>query len=293
MRGSKKIVFALAAAALCALAAGLSAMEWPLSGATVLRNFGYNDGGRPTLGVVLAGEGDARAAGDGELFFQASGERDSIAGFTSPLGSWVALDHGNGLVSAYARLGDAASGARTLFRQGDRIAAPGASGWSAREGVFFMVFDRKERRWVNPAMIAEPFADAIAPQILSVQLRAADGELWPALTGQTIPQGSYGILVRATDALSGGAGALLAPHRIVASVNGVEAGRVSLETMGARDGSMLVDRGSADPAAAVYAFFPAFEAGSVLLNRGQAIIEVVVSDLAGNSSRALAQIIVE
>ncbi|MCL2190804.1 MAG: peptidoglycan DD-metalloendopeptidase family protein [Treponema sp.] len=285
-----RVFLAFLAASVAGVAA--SAMEWPLPDATVVRNFGFNDRGRPAVGVVLAGGGEVLASGDGEVIFTSSGSNGGASRFPSPLGEWTAVDHGNGLVSVYARYRAryraryGASGPRVS--QGEPLAVAGASGWSDREGCYFMLFDRRERRWVNPAMVLAPFPDALNPQIHGVQLMNEAGVL--VGVGQGVAQGMHGIVVNATDALSGNRGSFLAPHRIISSVNGIEVGRLSLETISARDGVLLVNRG---PARSVYAQFPAFEAGEVWLNRGQAILEVIVQDIAGNSSSVVAHFFVE
>jgi len=286
----KKPLAAFLALSLCASAA---AMEWPLPGATVVRNFGFNDRGSPTLGVVFAGGGEVLAAGSGEVIFRYGSGSGAASRFPSPLGAWTAVDHGNGLVSIYARHGDDGSPPGFRVEQGSPIAPAGVSGWSDQEGCYFMLYDRRERRWVNPSMIVAPFPDAVSPQIHGIQLLGENGELVPLVPWQTVAQGRYGIVVNATDALSGNMGNGLAPHRIISSVNGTEVGRLSLETIGAREGVMLVNRGAQVPARRVYAPFPAFEAGEVWLTRGQAIVEVIVEDIAGNSGRVVAQIIVE
>ena len=290
---AKPLAVLLAAALALAIGGALNAMEWPLPDAAVARNFGHSGGGRPSLGVELAGGGHALAAADGEVIFRSSGGAAGASRFPSPLGEWVAVDHGNGLVSIYARLGEIPPGASGRVGQGDPIAPAGSSGWSGMEGCLFMVYDRRERRWVNPAMIAAPMADGVAPQIHGVSLRGEDGSLAGVAPGLSVPQGRFGIVVHATDALSYGRGAGLAPHRIIASVNGAEVGRLALETISARDGAMLSSREEPVPAGRVYAHFPALEAAEAFLSRGQAMLEVIAQDIAGNSSSFVANISVE
>jgi len=286
----RKLFFAFLAMSLTS--AALPAMEWPLQDATVVRNFGFNERGRPTVGVVLAGDGEVLASGSGEVIFSFSGS-NTASRFPSTLGAWMAVDLGNGLISIYARYYDADGPAPSRVDLGAPIATAGASGWSTQEGCYFMLFDRRERRWVNPAMIVTPFQDTLVPQIHGIQLLAEDGTLVNIVPGQSVIQGMYGIIVNASDALSGNRGNSLAPHRIISSVNGTEVGRLSLETISVRDGVMLINRSAQVPARRVYAPFPAFEAGEVWLNRGQAILEIIVQDIAGNSSRTVAHIFVE
>jgi murein DD-endopeptidase MepM/ murein hydrolase activator NlpD len=271
----------------------LAAMDWPLPDAAMVRNFGFNDRGRPALGTVFEGEGEVLAADEGELIFSCSG-KETASRFPSPLGAWAAVDHGDGLVSIYGRLGDE-SGSRQMTRayRGVPIATAGSSGWSGRNGFYFLLYDRKERRWVNASMVITPFPDTVPPQIQGIQLRNADGRLLEGTQLRGVSQGRYTIVVNAVDTLLEPRGVPLAPHRIVCSVNGEEAGSLSFETISARDGVLMINRNGLIPAPRVYAHYPAFEAGEVNLSRGQAILEVIVQDITGNSRSALLRMIVE
>jgi len=261
--------------------------------AAVERNFGFNDRGTPTLGAVLAGEGDVLAAGSGEVIFYYRPGRHRASRFPSPLGAWTAVEQDDDFVGIYARHGDDGGPAPLRAERGRPIAPAGISGWSSSEGGFFMIFDRRLRHWVNPSQLVSPHPDAVAPQIHGAHLLAEDGGLFPLVPGQTVAQGRFGVLVNATDALSYGRGSGLAPHRITVSVNGREAGTLSLETISARNGVALVNRGAQVPARRVYANAPAFEAADVFLSRGLAAIEIIVRDAAGNESGILVQISVE
>jgi hypothetical protein len=276
---------------LMAFCVPLSAMDWPLPSAAMISNFGSNDQGRPVLGTVFEGEGEILAADAGELIFSWSG-KESASRLPSPLGSWSAIDHGDGLVSVYGRHGE--EGGNQSLKQverGDRIAAAGSSGWSRRGGYYFVLYDRKERRWVNPSMVITPFPDTVSPQIQGIRFHREDGRVVEGGQIRT-SQGKYTIVVNTVDTLLE-RGLPLAPHRIVCSVNGEEAGSLSFETICARDGILLVNRNGLVPALRVYARYPTFEAGEVHLSRGQAILEVIVQDIAGNSRSASTRIIVE
>ncbi|MDR2476686.1 MAG: hypothetical protein LBD18_02735 [Treponema sp.] len=286
-------LIALLIAAFTPGAETVSAMDWPSRDAVIVRNFGYNDQGRPVLGTVFEGAGPALAAEGGELIFSYSRE-DSASRLPSPLGAWAAVDHGDGLVSIYGRCEDQGRGSRPLHvEQGGAITGSGISGWSLRQGFYFVLYDKRERRWVNPSMIIAPFPDSRPPQILGVQLRNAEGK--PVESGQlrNLKQGRYTIAVNAVDPMSAPGEGYLAPHRIVCSVNGAETGFLLFETISARDGVLMINRNGLVPVKQVYAPFPAFEAGEVYLSRGQALLEIVVQDMAGNSQSALTRMIVE
>ena len=272
--------------------ASLAAMDWPLPDAAMVRNFGFNDRGRPELGTVFEGGGVICAAEEGEVIFSSSG-KDLASRLPSPLGAWTAIDHGDGLISVYGRYSDEGK-SRQFARvgRGVPIATAGSSGWSRRNGFYFMLYDRKERRWVNASMVITPFPDTTPPQILGIQLHNADGRVFEGVQLRSVSQGRYTIMVNTVDNWEQ-RGVPLAPHRIVCSVNGEEAGSLSFETISARDGTLMINRNGLVSALRVYAGFPGFEAGEVSLSRGQAILEIIVQDIAGNSRSASTRMIVE
>jgi hypothetical protein len=271
----------------------LTAMEWPLPDATLVNNFGFNDRGRPVPGMVFEGDGDILAADSGEIIFSSSG-KEFASRLPSPLGSWTAIDHGDGLVSIYGRYAkESENRSLSYAEQGVPVAQAGSSGWSNRKGVYFSLYDRRERRWVNASMVIPPFPDTVPPQIVGVQLRHTDGRVLEGARLRSVSQGRYTILVNVFDILSEAHRLPLAPHRISCSVNGTEAGSLSFETICARDGVLMVTRNGLIPALRAYAHHPAFEAGEVHLSRGQAILEIIVHDIAGNFRSTSIRMIVE
>jgi hypothetical protein len=291
----------------------VNALDWPSSGGSIVSNFGFNLNGRPAVGVSFENEEPVRAAEAGELFFFRSSD-DTASRLPSPMGNWLALDHGDGLISIYSRFDEssesqAGGSAGTVLStaQVDRnaiIARGGSGGPSALKGFFFAIFDRRERRWVNPSMIIAPLPDTRPPQIVSVTLITEEGGhigllRSPRTGAQTgavpgrISQGRYRIAVEATDTRLEAGEKELAPHRILCLVNGVETGALNFETYSARDGVLMVDRNGLAPVEKVYAPYPAFEVGDVWLTRGQATLEVIVQDIAGNERSAAVRFTVE
>jgi hypothetical protein len=269
-----------------------TAMDWPVQDGRLLRNFGGNDRGRPSLGSSFAGEGPILAAEKGELLFSRGGE-NLASRLPSPLGSWLALDHGDGLISIYSRF--LAAGETTVPRQVERgaaLAQMGISGWASRGGFYFSLFDRRERRWINPSMIITPFPDTRPPQFQSVVLRNSEGRQINPAQVRNLSQGRYTVLAAVSDAMAAGEPAL-APHRIVCSVNGTETDSLSFETLSARDGRLMAYRNGMIPAKQVYAPFPAFEIGEIAFTRGQATLEIIAQDVAGNSRSAVYRLIIE
>jgi len=283
------IIFLFTAAIFTAfISDSLDAMGWPSENAVLVRNFGANDNGRPVLGMYFSGGTDVIAVEGGEVIFTRAKD-DPASRLPSPLGAWTAIDHEDGLISIYSRYsenetpGNVPSQYNTRFDKQQPIAVSGSSGWSVKDGFYFMLFDRRERRWINPAMIITPVQETRAPQIAAVELRNAQGIAMPS---RNLNQGRYTVVVNAAGGMPNTTppGSLpFAPQRIVCSVNGAEVGLINFEAVSARDGVMMVNRNGLVPAKQIYANYPAFEVADIFLTRGQATLEVIVQDISGAS----------
>jgi hypothetical protein len=279
----------------CFFSDSLNALGWPSENAVLFRNFGSNDGGKPVLGMVFTGGTYIAAAEKGEVFFT-GGKNHKASRLPSPLGAWTAVDHGDGLISIYSRYADG----ELLNEEGETIQVPvevekqqplamsGISGWSSQNGFYFMIYDRRERRWVNPSMVITPVQPNRPPQILSVELKNSQGA---TVRSSTLPQGRYVVQVNASSP-TGRPGNVLAPQYIVCSVNGAEVASLSFEAFAAKDGIMMAYRNGLIPAKQVFASSPAYEAAEVFLSRGQATLEVIVTNNAGNSARSVTRMYV-
>jgi hypothetical protein len=174
------------------------------------------------------------------------------------------------------------------------IAQAGTSGASEGEtnGFYFSFFDRKERRWINPAVIINPMPDTRPPQIGTVRLKNAESGTVSLAQTRTIKQGRYAIFAEASDTVDGGLRPL-APNSLAAFVNGEEAGTLLFENFSARDGLLMVYRNALMPVSRIYAEPNAYEAGEFWFARGIATLEIIVGDRAGNTRSASFRIIVE
>jgi hypothetical protein len=263
-------------------------------------SFGMNDNGLPLLGAVFEDEGVVGAADRGELLYVGRKGDGGASRLPSPLGAWAAVDHGDGIISVYSRLDEEQPETIPLqVNKNTPLGLPGRSGWSAsagpaaKRGFYFFLFDRKERRWINPSMIITPFPDTIAPTITRVRLRDEEGSLHDPAQTRTISQGRYFVSAAAADTLMGPVENLLAPFRMVCSVNGREAGALSFETYSARDGVLMVYRNGLVPVREVFAPAPGWEIGETRLTRGQVTLEIITQDIAGNSRSVVYRLQVE
>jgi hypothetical protein len=267
----------------------LDAMSLPSKDAVLLSNFGYNDGGKPVLGMIFGGKTEIFAAEKGEVIFTFDAN-DTASRLPSPLGAWTAIDHADGLITIYSRYADKPENkgaALTQVEKSQPIANAGISGWSQRDGFYFIIFDRRERHWINPAMIVTPVLDTQPPRIISVSLIDSQG-----ITTQSnnLRQGLYTILVNAVSPSA--AGNFLVPQRIICMINGTETGSLNFEAFSAKDGILMIYRNGLVPAKQVYSTFPAFETAEVFLPRGQVNMEIIVQDIVGNSRNLVSRLIV-
>jgi len=275
----------------------LFSIDWPSASGTIRKNFGWNDQGLPHLGVTFDTDEQVKAADVGEIFFSRR-EVDTASRLPSPLGAWTALDHGDGIVSIYARMyGEnqkaEAGAAAGHAEKGSVLGEAGISGWTNKKGVYFQLFDRKERRWLNPALIITPPEDQRPPEVMSVRLRDAQGQLINPYTTYNLSQGRYTIIVNAVDTMRSFNENPLAPYRIMCSLNGSEAGVLTFETFSARDGRLMVYRNGLVPVKQIYSPVPAYEVADVWFPRGQTTLEIIAQDITGNVRNVVYRLMVE
>ncbi|MDR1363995.1 MAG: peptidoglycan DD-metalloendopeptidase family protein [Spirochaetaceae bacterium] len=263
------------------------AIDWPSKDAVMISNFGASDIGRPALGDTFRAEGTLSAIEKGEIIFS-GGATAPAARFTSPLGAMTVLDHGDGIMSIYSRIEAARPAPQNLVSAGEVIAKAGVSGWSKTNGFYLSIFDRKDRRWVNPSLVIPALPDTRPPVIRSVKLKNSENQMIDLAAVRVVKQGVYTIIVHAED-ITDNVNPPLMPMRIICSVNGVEAGVLAFETFSARDGVLMMFRNGLMPVSQIYAYPPAVEAGVVFFSRGQVTLEIIVQDIAALLSSSTTQ----
>jgi hypothetical protein len=265
------------------------AMEWPSQSGVMTRNFGWNNAGSPHLGATFAASGAVAAAETGELLFKRH-QSNTASRLPSTLGAWVALEHGDGLISIYSRFDNNSCFASIPYfvERGTPLGQSGISGWSSQNGFFFQFFDRLEKRWVNPSVIIRTMNPRI-PAITHVSLVDTQGNIIN-LPQNSISQGRYTILV---NAITGNPNAPHAPFRIISTLNGSEVGALSFETYSVFDGSLVVYRNGLIPARRVYSPVPGFEFADVWITRGQATLEIIAQDISGVTRNVIHRFTVE
>lgn len=285
-------------------ASALYAMDWPSLSGKLISNFGWNDGGSPTLGVTFASQGPVAAADEGELLFLQEAS-NTASQLPEPLGNWVAVEHRD-LIGLYSHLDetDTFAAIPNQIEKGAAIGDSGRSGWSDVNGFHFALFDRKERRWMNPSMIMTPLPDTRPPVIQGLWLKDPQGTVVEAAPSATvmqtvlspltrIGQGRYTVIVAVIDLQNSLADPPLAPHRIVCTMNGTGFGELTFETYSARDGVLMVYRNGLVPVRQIYALASGYEIGDASFTRGQVNLEITASDVTGSTQSATYRFLVE
>jgi len=268
------------------------ALNWPSDNAILVRNFGSNDRGLPVLGMVFSGGTDVLAAESGEVIFSRK-KNDNASRLPSPLGAWTAIDHGDGLISVYSRYAEPVTPiTETQVEKQQTIASSGVSGWSTQNGFYFMLFDRRERRWINPSMIITPARETRPPQILSVDFKNSQGIM---MQSRNLAQGRYKVIVNAAGGaplMSNAYSRQFAPQKIICLINGTEVSSLNFEAVSARDGVLMVYRNGLVSAKQIYSSLPSFEAAEVFLTRGQVTMEIIVQDISGANRSVVNRLII-
>ena len=271
------------------------AMSWPVREGRLEANFGVNDQGIPLLGNFFAASGSVFPSDVGNLIFVHDPENPASR-FASPLGAWMAIDHGDNLIGLYARYEERRDAqVPTLVEPGTVLSSTGSSGWSEQHGVYFAIFDRSERHWVNPSVLiigtVSGVEDTTPPVFRQVELRSRAGTSYNPAQTQRLTQGLYGVYVDIYDTIEPG-GSLLAPNRITCFVNGVETGILSFETLLSREGKRMVYQAGTVPASQVYDE-RSFCLGEIHLPRGQVTLYIEGRDMADNARSVTYRLTIE
>jgi hypothetical protein len=285
----------IAAIAIFALVAGgAGALDWPLPEASVSATFGTTAKGRLVTGVALAASGGlVRSSEEGEIVFTAE-EGLSPSGLPMALGSFVIVEHRREMSGVYSHLapGSVSDYLRSV-RSGDILGRVGVSGWTEGEGLCFQIFDRKERRWVNPLLLLPPLDDDSPPVIRSLSL-LRDGKAYQLGASARVSQGTYALVLETSD-ISDAAWTAgpLAPHSVRLSMNGEVVAKAIFDVAGESRGELVFFSSEPRSATAIRGGEGRYILAERLLTRGRVVFEAVVEDAAGNRRSASWTVAVE
>jgi len=262
--------------------------------AELVASFGTPARNRFTTGVMLAAtDGLVRASSAGEIIFAADENRKRSA-LPSILGSFVALEHEGGMIGLYAGMeGGTVSSYLARVKPGDLLGRTGASGPMDGEGLYFSVFDRKAARWVNPLLLLPKLAESRPPIVRSAAL-VGTSRTWILGDSRPVPQGTYSVAIDVFDPTSAAwSMGPSAPYSIRLVVDGVKIVELIFDIASERDGRLSLFSSIPKDYAAYRHSDGRIILGSRLFYRGKALVEVYVSDYAGNERSFAWSVVIE
>ncbi len=258
------------------------AIDWPSNTSQVEGNFGLNKEGRALVGLEFSGEEEVRSVSSGDVIFS-TGDPFSFSSFTAPLGAWEALEHGDGMVSIYARLAPQKNiGRSRSVEKGSILAQSGKTGWSTRTNFYYALFDRIASRWVNPTLISNQRQDTGKPIIHQVLLIGRDGSAINPRTNPSVRQGAWRVHIETNDNENAQAPLKLGPHEISILVNGIEEQNLRFDYISAKEGNLIIPGNPPRTVDEVYTKEGLYDLGEIRLNRGRVAIQIIVRDSVGN-----------
>lgn len=127
-------------------------MIWPVGSTYITSYFGYRNS--PTAGASTYHQGIDIAASEGSSIWAAASGTVTTASYSSAMGNYVVISHGNGLSTVYEHCSALYVSAGDYVSQGSTIAAVGSTGISTGAHLHFGVMENGS--YVNPLYYVSP-----------------------------------------------------------------------------------------------------------------------------------------
>ncbi|MFP4179146.1 MAG: hypothetical protein ACLFQW_07955 [Spirochaetaceae bacterium] len=304
--GTRKYsAFFLVLTLLPAIEVPLYPFEWPVKPEGVVATFGEYRGGFFFKGIEIETmDEDVRAIEAGEIIFSAKETPRHNGALPSGSGNSVVIEHERGIRSVYGHLPGIPGrlDKRTLDKN-ERLPLPG--GHNGGRGpiaedesklLYLKILDSELEQAVNPLLSLPSVEDTRGVSIESVVLvppeessgsSAESREDASVSLGEssTAAAGDYEIHIEAFDSsVLGDSTISLAPFSFRVSVNGEEELNIRFEYIRTEEMTHTLSGTGGRGASEFYRDKWRFCPGTLRLNSGDAVIEVVVSDIAGNET---------
>jgi hypothetical protein len=252
--------------------------QWPVSDPVVVATFGQYDGESLFRGITLVSDSpEVIAIAPGTVVFTGSGSLSA-----GPY-AFVVVRHDEGFLSLYGHLGEA--GLPTIGSRVDESTVIGVAEPSFRRAgreCLLSIFDLDEQSSVNPLLLLPDLADTRRPRIDSVTaIRGADRiDLFE--TDRLVPA-EYELVTSIYDVI-GVDGGRVAPYAVTLYVGGRERFSVLMERIKVAGVAAQVGPATEGSVDRLYRSDGRFSLGTVLVTEGTTVLEIVVTDFAGNES---------
>jgi hypothetical protein len=263
----------------------LGAFEWPLSGVEVAATFGEYRNGGVFKGVELeVGNEPVHPVEEGTLLFVAEEKPRHNGALPNGLGNSIIVEHERGIRSVYGYLQDVPSRPRRWrVKRNEVLSYAGATGSTEGNALYLQIIDSEFGQVVNPLVSISSPEDGQDPVIGAVAL---EGEGRTPLPGDgAVPAGEYDITVEAYD-LADHAEVFrpMAPFTLRVYINGEEKVGLRMESISTEDHRHSLTGSEGKSADEIYRDRWVYRIGSIRLTPGDARLEVLVSDYAGNEA---------
>ena len=284
---SRGIIFSLV---LLYFLPGLGALEfWPLKETELRRVFLQTSVNGVFPGVDLAGTSvDVVSPDKGEIVFNSDAGKTRLQKLPSALGSFVMIAHEENLRSVVSQFVPSAFlSSRQTVQAGDRI---GSALDPVAPRVRLFVFDHQLSTVVNPQMVLPSLPDSRAPIFFDANLVSEDGKQSFSLVRQNrATNGYWTMLLDVGDPQSSGTGRefLKGIFSVEAFHNGTEFFNSAAESLKSEDGQLFFyesSNQSPKKAREIRSADRIWNLGRIFITEGTNIIEIVISDYAGNES---------
>lgn len=277
------IVFGL----LVAAAASSMAWQWPTETFSPSVAFGQSSGGAYSRGMELIGEVQPVYPITAGTVIYVRGPHENSS---SQLGTTVVVEHDRGFRSFYGHLEEGTTPEPgTVVTEATQIGLIGETGTAGRPTLFFSILDTEAGAYVNPLLLLPVVEDVIAPTVISV-LAQSETSLYDLSAGSSLSAGEYLLFVECEDSWVR-AGELVTPYSVAVLVDGQEHMVITHDRIVFSDGYPRLEPGPPVPHDGLHIGGRGYVTGRFTVPIGRTLIEVVVSDFAGNDSSVVFEVV--
>ncbi len=271
-------------------------LEWPVDDLVLTATFGESRWEHFHSGIDIGGGAqEVRPIEAGEIVFVHDREDLRTGAVPTGLGSFIVVEHARGIRSLYAHLEPGTLPRRDTTRVGsdDRIGIIGDSGASYGKHLHLEITDTETGGYVNPLLLLPSLTDTRSPVIQSISLERGEGTVVRLDGSNRIESGSATVLIESYDPSEHVEYFCpMAPYQIIGFLNGSQVFNVLFESLNEEDGSLVLGEDGRPAFSDLFGQDWVFRVGEVTFNPGEATLEVVVRDVAGNESVARTQLTV-
>lgn len=261
------------------------AFEWPVADRVLTATFGESRRDHFHTGIDIGGgEQSVHPVESGEIVFRFQ-EGEVPGDIPTGYGNFVVIEHARGVRSLYAHLKSGSVIADThVVTPADVVGIIGDTGASQGKHLHLEFIDSELSRLVNPLKVLPHLSDTVSPTIESVHLDSGKGPL-QIVHGMTVEHGSGELMVTVYDRSEYVSYFCpMAPFRIQIYMNGMEKRQVVFEEFGEAPNGVVLLPGGRRAFQEVYHDTWTVRLGEVGFADGETILEIVVTDFAGNES---------